>query len=102
MPKQLATAGGSFLADFRSAYGHVPSSQAILGYEAMSAVLAAIHEAGSGANPHHGHPRFLKINNRSSPLGTYTINQNGDTSLGPTTFVIELVRGSQLVAFQTG
>jgi branched-chain amino acid transport system substrate-binding protein len=103
LPKQLATAGGSFLADFRSTYGHVPSSQAILGYEAMSAVLAVIHEAGSNANNRttvtHN---FFRITNRSSPLGTYSINQNGDTSLGPTTFVIERVRGSQLVAIQTG
>jgi branched-chain amino acid transport system substrate-binding protein len=103
MPQQLATAGGSFLADFRSAYGHVPSSQAILGYEAMSAVLAVIHGAGSSANNRTTVTHdFFKITNRSSPLGTYSINQNGDTSLGATTFVIEHVRGSKLVAFQTG
>jgi branched-chain amino acid transport system substrate-binding protein len=103
LPKELATAAGTFLADFRSAYGHVPSSQAILGYEAMSAVLAVIHGAGSDANNRTTVTHdFFKITNRSSPLGTYSINQNGDTSLGPTTFVIEHPRDSRLVAIQTG
>jgi branched-chain amino acid transport system substrate-binding protein len=103
LPKQVATAGGTFLADFRSAYGHVPSSQAIFGYEAMSAVLAVIHEAGSGANNRTTVTHdFFKIKNRSSPLGTYSIDANGDTSLGQTAFVIMGVRGSKLVPIQTG
>jgi branched-chain amino acid transport system substrate-binding protein len=103
LPKELASTGGAFLADFRSAYGHVPTSQAILGYEAMSAVLAVLHEAGPAANNRttvvHD---FFAIKNRSSPLGTYSINQNGDTSLGPAAFVLERIRGPKLVAIQTG
>jgi len=103
MPKQLATAGGTFLTDFRSAYGRVPTTQAIFGWEAMSAVLAVIHEAGSGANNRSTVVHdFSKIKNRSSPLGTYSINQNGDTSLGPAAFAIEHLRGTKLVAIQAG
>jgi fluoride ion exporter CrcB/FEX len=69
----------------------------------MSAVLAVIHGAGSDANNRTTVTHdFFKITNRSSPLGTYSINQNGDTSLGPTTFVIEHPRDSRLVAIQTG
>jgi branched-chain amino acid transport system substrate-binding protein len=103
LPHQLAAAAGTFQADFRSAYGHVPATQAIFGYEAMSAVLAVLHEAGSSANNRKTVVHdFFGIKNRSSPLGTYSINANGDTSLGPPAFVIEHVTGPRLVAFQAG
>jgi len=76
------TCAGTFLADFRSAYGHVPTAQAIFGYEAMSALLAVLREAGSSANNRttvlHD---FFGINNRSSPLGTYSIDSSGDPTL---------------------
>jgi branched-chain amino acid transport system substrate-binding protein len=103
LPKQLTATAGTFPAAFRSAYGHVPTAEAIFGYEAMSAVLAVLHEAGSSANNRgtvvHD---FLAIKNRSSPLGTYSINQNGDTSLGPSAFVVERVHGTKLVPIQAG
>ena len=103
LPKELASTAGTFLADFRSAYGHVPTAQAIFGYEAMSALLAVLREAGSSANNRttvlHD---FFGINNRSSPLGTYSIDQNGDTSLGPSAFVIQRVKGPRLVPIQVG
>jgi branched-chain amino acid transport system substrate-binding protein len=103
LPKQLTATAGTFPAAFRSAYGHAPTSEAIFGYEAMSAVLAVLHGAGPSANNRttvtHA---FLAIKNRSSPLGTYSINQNGDTSLGPSAFVIEHARGTKLVPIQAG
>jgi ABC-type branched-subunit amino acid transport system substrate-binding protein len=103
LPKQLAASARTFVSAFRSAYGHVPATQAILGYEAMSAVLAVIHEAGSLANNRQTVAKdFIGIRNRSSPLGTYSINKNGDTSLGVSAFVIERAKGSKLVPFQAG
>jgi branched-chain amino acid transport system substrate-binding protein len=99
LPKQLAASGGSFVSSFKSAYGHAPAAQAVFGYEAMSAVLAVLHEAGSAANNRTTVTHdFLAIKNRPSPLGTYSINQNGDTNLGP--FVIERVKSSALVPFK--
>jgi branched-chain amino acid transport system substrate-binding protein len=103
LPKELASGDATFLANFRSAYGRAPSTQAIFGYEAMSAVLAVLREAGSSANNRttvvHD---FFAIRNRSSPVGTYSIDQNGDTSLGQSAFVIEQVKGARLVAVQVG
>jgi branched-chain amino acid transport system substrate-binding protein len=88
------TAKQQFLQPFEAAYGHAPSPQAIFGYEAMSALLAVLREAGSDANNRSRVVRdFFAIKNRPSVLGTYSINSQGDTSLSP--FVISrLVRGT--------
>lgn len=93
----LTPAGKGFVTAFDSAYGHAPSTQAIFGYEAMSAVLAVLHEAGTAANNRGTVQKdFLAIRARASVLGTYSINMNtGDTSLAP--FVISRVRSGQLV-----
>ena len=70
----------------------------MFGYEAMSAVLDVLKQAGTSATSRaivvHD---FLTIHNRSSALGTYSINANGDTSIAP--FVIERLQGGQLVPF---
>ena len=50
LPKELTAPGQKFLTDFKSTYGHVPSSQAIFGYEAMAAVLHVLAGAGTKAN----------------------------------------------------
>jgi ABC-type branched-subunit amino acid transport system substrate-binding protein len=105
-PKRLASAAPTFVSGFRAAYGHAPATEAILGYEAMSAVIHAIQTQASSANDRSKVVKaFLAIRNQSSPLGTYSIDTNGDTSLGASTFVIERVKGSKLVppkASQTG
>jgi branched-chain amino acid transport system substrate-binding protein len=93
------TAAASFTSQFRSVYGHVPAPQAIFGYEAMSAVLDVLHQAGTSASSRgfvvHA---FLTLHARpDSVLGPYTINANGDTSIAP--FVILRLRGGQLVPF---
>jgi branched-chain amino acid transport system substrate-binding protein len=99
LPKQLASAAPTFVSDFRTAYGHAPSVEAIFGYEAMSAVLVAVRQAGPSANNRKTVINdFLAIRNQSSPLGTYSIDANGDTSLGASAFVIERVEASKLVA----
>jgi branched-chain amino acid transport system substrate-binding protein len=95
----LTTAGTTFVHDFRAAYGHAPSREAIFGYEAMSAVLAVLKEAGSSANNRSVVVRdFLAIRNRPSVLGTYSINGTGDTNLGP--FVFSHFAGGALVPFK--
>jgi hypothetical protein len=103
LPKQLAAAAPAFPSAFKSAYGHAPAPEAIYGYEAMSSVLAVLHEAASGANNRQAVIKgFFAIKNRSSPLGTYSIDKNGDTNLGPSAFLIEHVKGSTLVPLKTG
>ena len=50
LPKDLTPAGKTFVSDFNSAYGHQPVPQAIFGYEAMSALLAVLDQAGAQAD----------------------------------------------------
>jgi branched-chain amino acid transport system substrate-binding protein len=101
LPSNLpAGAAQSFVTPFRSSFGHAPAPQAIFGYEAMSAVLAVLKEAGASANNRatvvHD---FLTLKNRQSVLGTYSIDAAGDTNLGP--FVISHVSGGQLHPFKS-
>ena len=93
-----APAAALFTTQFRSAYGHVPSPQAIFGYEGMLAVLSVLKKAGTSANSRgfvvHA---FLTLHRPDSVLGPYSINANGDTSIAP--FVILRLHGGQLVPF---
>jgi branched-chain amino acid transport system substrate-binding protein len=94
-----AAAKTQFVAPFVAAYHHTPAPQAIFGYEAMSAVLAVLRQAGSSAGDRatvvHG---FFGIRNRNSVLGSYSINANGDTSIAP--FVFTRLAGGKLVPFK--
>jgi hypothetical protein len=70
--------------------------QAIFGYEAMSAVLAVLKEAGIGAGTRSTVVGdFRTLHGRQSVLGTYSIS-SGDTNLAP--FVFGRPRGGALVA----
>ena len=94
----LPPAAVTFVSQFTSAYGHAPEPQAIFGYEAMSAVMAVLREAGAQANNRatvvHD---FLSIKNRQSVLGTYSMSPSGDTSIAP--FVFSRVDQGKLVPF---
>lgn len=99
-PSTLTPAGQRFTTAFRSAYGHAPVPQAIFGYEAMSAVLAVLKEAGAGANTRSTVVTdFRTLHNRQSVLGTYSITA-GDTSLAA--FVFGRAHGGKLVAQAAG
>jgi hypothetical protein len=96
LKSDLTPAGSTFVSQFTTAYGRAPVAQAIFGYEAMSAVLAVLREAGTRANNRttvvHD---FLSIKNRQSVLGTYSMNSSGDTSIAP--FVFSRVEQGKLV-----
>jgi branched-chain amino acid transport system substrate-binding protein len=63
-------------------YGSPMPIQALYGYEAMSAVLAAITRAGKdGNNRGDVIDEMLKTRGRTSVLGTYSIDQDGDTTI---------------------
>jgi branched-chain amino acid transport system substrate-binding protein len=101
MTKDLTdTAKTQFLKPFEDAYHRPPSPQAIFGYEAMSAVLSVLRQAGASATDRatvvHD---FFAIKNRDSVLGTYSINANGDTSLAP--FVFSRLVSGKFVPFKS-
>jgi branched-chain amino acid transport system substrate-binding protein len=94
----LTPAGNTFVAQFMSAYHRTPDSQAIFGYEAMSAVLTVLREAGAQANNRSTVVHdFLSIKNRQSVLGPYSMNSDGDTSIAP--FVFSRLERGRLVPF---
>jgi branched-chain amino acid transport system substrate-binding protein len=100
LKQNLTSAGSAFVSKFASTYGHEPVPQAIFGYEAMSAVLAVLHEAGSGANNRSTVVHdFLSLKRTSaeSVLGPYSIDSNGDTSIAP--FVLSRLQHGSLVPF---
>jgi branched-chain amino acid transport system substrate-binding protein len=99
LPSTLTPAGRKFVADFKSTYQRSPALEAIFGYEAMAALLDVLKQAGSAANDRGTVVRdFFAIRNRSSVLGTYSINGNGDTSIAP--FVFSRLRAGKLVPFK--
>jgi len=92
----LTPMGRTFVSQFSGAYGRAPTPQAIFGYEAMSAVLYVLKQAGASAgNRTTVVHDFFAIKNRQSVLGAYSIDSNGDTSLAP--FVFTRVKSDQLV-----
>ncbi|MFZ0377686.1 MAG: hypothetical protein WAL38_07655 [Solirubrobacteraceae bacterium] len=98
LKRDLTPAGTSFVANFTSTYGHAPVAQAIFGYEAMSAVLAVLKEAGSSANSRSTVVKdFQNLKRTQSVLGPYSMNGNGDTNIAP--FVFSRLAHGSLVPF---
>lgn len=93
-------AARAFASAFAKVYGHVPATEAVFGYEAMSAVLRAIEQAGAHANDRATVIKdFFHLHVASSVLGSYAIDAGGDTSIHP--FVVDRIRAGQLVASAT-
>jgi branched-chain amino acid transport system substrate-binding protein len=81
-PKLYPPAAQEFFKEYKSKYGKTPEPYAIYGYEAMNAVLEAIKGAGDKGNDRQAViDAFFNIKNRESVLGTYSIDENGDTTL---------------------
>jgi branched-chain amino acid transport system substrate-binding protein len=90
----LTPAGRQFESSFQSVYGHAPVPEAIFGYEAMSAVLAVLKQAGAQAGNRAAVVNdFRSLKDRQSVLGTYSI-QGGDTTLN--SFIFARVRNGAL------
>ncbi len=87
------------LAEYRARFHHAAGPYALYGYEAMSAVLLAIHRAGR-----HGNDRqtvinkFFGIRNRDSVLGRYSVLPNGETTF--TRYAVDRVHGGRLVFYR--
>jgi len=99
-PKFYPPAAQKFFANFKSKYGADPQPYAIYGYEAMSVALDSIDRAGAkaGTSPEGRKAivdAFFATKGRSSVLGTYDIDQNGDTTLSD--YGGDIVKGGKLV-----
>jgi branched-chain amino acid transport system substrate-binding protein len=95
---ELPAAGRAFLTAFKAAYHHVPWTQAIFGYAAMQAVLGSLQRSTAVQDRADDVTAFFATKNRSSALGTYSIDKAGDTSLAP--YIFSRVKGGKLVAFK--
>jgi branched-chain amino acid transport system substrate-binding protein len=86
--------GQEFFSQFEEKYGEEnPDPYAIYGYEAMRLALDAIERSGTG-NKEDIIAALFDTQDRSSVLGTYSIDENGDTTL--TDYGIYTIDGGEL------
>jgi branched-chain amino acid transport system substrate-binding protein len=98
-PDEYPPEGQEFFQQFSQNYGEEnPDPYAIYGYEAMRLALDAIERSGSGAKEEVLAALF-DTQDRSSVLGTYSIDENGDTTL--TDYGIYKIDGGELTFDQT-
>jgi branched-chain amino acid transport system substrate-binding protein len=70
------------LSEYRRQLGESAGPYALYGYEAMSAVLAAIRAAGAHGDDRQAViDRLLSMHDRRSVLGIYSMQPNGEASL---------------------
>ena len=104
-PEELPPAGQKFYEDFEKEYGE-PQDEidpyAIYGYEAAAVILDCIEESADSIDPENieeGRQAvidcFFATEDRESPLGTYSIDDDGDTTL--TTYGAYIAKGGKLV-----
>lgn len=81
------------IADYRRLFGGEASPYVLYGYESMSVVLDSIRRAGSrGNNRSTVISMFMSTHDRSSVIGRYSIEPDGETTL-PTYGVQRVVQG---------
>jgi len=81
-PSQLPARGKRFVRDYRKAFGEQPDPFAAYGYTAMSLILDALQRSGDDAT-HRARviDELFNTDSFASPVGTFAIDDNGDTSL---------------------
>jgi len=98
-PDEYGEAGKKFFEDFEAEYNEPnPDPYAIYGYEAMSLALDAIERAGS-TDRQAIIDALFDTQDRDSVLGTYSIDENGDTTL--TDYGVYTIEGGELTFDQT-
>jgi branched-chain amino acid transport system substrate-binding protein len=80
-PEQLPAAGEDFLRAYEREFGEEPDRYAAYGYEAMAVVLDAIERAADARDRSAVIDAFFATTDRDSVLGTYSIDELGDTTL---------------------
>jgi branched-chain amino acid transport system substrate-binding protein len=97
-PDEFGPEGKKFFEDFSKKYGEKnPDPYAIYGYESMSLTLDAIKRAAEGGGDITRKKvvdQLLQTKDRKSVLGTYSIDENGDSSL--TDYGLYKIEGGEL------
>ena len=91
-PRQLPASAAGFLSDFEAAYDRLPGRYSAYGYEAMAVALDSISRAEDPLDRSAVVDAFFATADRDSILGTYSIDEVGDTSL-PTLGAYEILDG---------
>jgi branched-chain amino acid transport system substrate-binding protein len=98
-PDEYPPEGQEFFTQFAEKYGEEnPDPYAIYGYEAMRLALDAIERSGTGEKADIFSSLFYTTD-RESVLGTYSIDENGDTTL--TDYGVYSIEGGELQFDQT-
>jgi branched-chain amino acid transport system substrate-binding protein len=98
-PDEYPPEGQEFFTQFAEKYGEEnPDPYAIYGYEAMRLALDAIERSGTGEKADIISALF-DTTDRESVLGTYSIDENGDTTL--TDYGVYSIEGGELQFDQT-
>jgi branched-chain amino acid transport system substrate-binding protein len=98
-PDEYPPEGQEFFTQFEQKYGEKnPDPYAIYGYEAMRLALDAIERSGTG-NKEDIVSALFDTKDRQSVLGTYSIDENGDTTL--TDYGVYSIEGGELTFDQT-
>jgi branched-chain amino acid transport system substrate-binding protein len=98
-PDEYPPEGQEFFSQFSEKYGEEnPDPYAIYGYEAARLALDAIERSGTGEKEDIVKALF-ETRDRESVLGTYSIDENGDTTL--TDYGIYTIEGGELTFGQT-
>jgi branched-chain amino acid transport system substrate-binding protein len=80
-PSQLPPAGQDFAARFEAEYGRSPGRYAAYGYEAMAVILDSVERASDPLDRSSVVEAFFATADRDSVLGTYSIDEEGNTTL---------------------
>ncbi len=80
-PSQLPPAGREFASAFEAEYDRPPGRYAAYGYEAMAVILDSIERASDPTDRAAVIDAFFATTERDSVLGTYSIDELGETTL---------------------
>jgi len=80
-PSQLPSAGQDFAERFEREYGRAPGRYAAYGYEAMAVILDSVDRASDPTDRALVIDSFFATEERESILGTYSIDEVGETTL---------------------
>ena len=80
-PEQLPPAGQEFVRAYEREFGEPPDRYAAYGYEAMAVVLDSIERSVDARDRSGVIDAFFATTNRDSVLGTYSIDEVGDSTL---------------------
>jgi len=100
-PDEYPPEGRKFFSDFKKKYGEAnPDPYAIYGYEAMKLVMDTCKELGADCSDKQAMiDALFQTKGRKSVLGTYDIDENGDTTL--TDYGIYKIEGGELTFEKT-